>query len=162
MNRADPARAPVDDFFGRTRGARPDIGAVESDKIAVDHPPTASAGAANQAARVNRPLSFDASASSDPDGDTLQFTWDFGDGGSGLGATPSHTYVRPGLYQAAVTVQQGGRLVWLNPGVGSGALKVKVRIRSDVAAGIQLDTAVVLVETGSGKVAVRRGATQVY
>jgi len=42
---------------------------------------------------------FDASASS---GDT--YTWDFGDGASGTGATTSHTYSADGSYSVALTV----------------------------------------------------------
>jgi subtilisin family serine protease len=38
------------------------------------------------------PITFDGSKSSDPDGQPLQFTWSFGDGDVGSGATPSHTY----------------------------------------------------------------------
>ena len=46
---------------------------------------------------------FDATASSDPDG-TIVHTWDFGDGSSGSGATPSHTYAAAGSYQVTLTV----------------------------------------------------------
>ncbi|MDX1613698.1 MAG: PKD domain-containing protein [Candidatus Promineifilaceae bacterium] len=36
-------------------------------------------------------------------GDDLTYTWDFGDGSGGSGASPSHTYVLPGTYEATVT-----------------------------------------------------------
>lgn len=50
---------------------------------------------------------FDASGSSDPDdpdGTLAGYAWDFGDGTSGTGASPEHTYATPGSYEATVTV----------------------------------------------------------
>ncbi|WP_218160885.1 PKD domain-containing protein [Arthrobacter sp. ov118] len=47
---------------------------------------------------------FDASASSDPDGTIADFTWDFGDGQTGSGATPTHTYAAAGTYQVRLNV----------------------------------------------------------
>ena len=48
--------------------------------------------------------SFDATASSDPDGSIVAYTWDFGDGTSGSGMTTSHTYAA-GTYTAELTVK---------------------------------------------------------
>jgi len=50
-------------------------------------------------------VNFDASASSDPDGDPLVFSWDFGDGVTlDSGSTTSHTYTVDGTYNATVRV----------------------------------------------------------
>ncbi len=49
------------------------------------------------------PLAFDASASSDPDGDALTFAWDFGDGSTAAGATPQHAFEASGLYTVTLT-----------------------------------------------------------
>jgi serine protease len=49
----------------------------------------------------------DASASSDPDGDTLSYAWDFGDGAAGSGKTTSHTYASAGSYNIKLTVNDG-------------------------------------------------------
>jgi PKD repeat protein len=46
---------------------------------------------------------FDASASTDPDGTIASHTWDFGDGTTGTGTTPTHTYPRSGDYTATLT-----------------------------------------------------------
>ncbi len=48
--------------------------------------------------------SFNASGSRDPDGSITAYEWDFGDGSSGSGATPQHSYPGPGTYQVELTV----------------------------------------------------------
>jgi len=48
--------------------------------------------------------SFDASGSYDPDGSVVGYDWDFGDGGTGSGVTPSHTYALAGVYTVVLTV----------------------------------------------------------
>lgn len=50
-------------------------------------------------------LTVDGSGSSDPDGTIAQFQWDFGDGGSAMGATPQpHAYASAGTYDVTLTV----------------------------------------------------------
>lgn len=48
------------------------------------------------------PVAFDASSSTDPDGDALTFAWSFGDGATGTGAKPSHSYADDGTFQVRV------------------------------------------------------------
>ncbi|MDX6300560.1 MAG: hypothetical protein QOF53_1774 [Nocardioidaceae bacterium] len=50
---------------------------------------------------------FDASGSSDPDGDTLSYAWSFGDGTTGTGVSPSHPYSAAGSFPVTVTVSDG-------------------------------------------------------
>ncbi len=73
-------------------------------------PPTASAGGP-YAGTANQAVQLDASGSTDPDGDTLTFTWDFGDGspveGPSNNAITNHTYQTAGTYLATVTVSDG-------------------------------------------------------
>jgi PKD repeat protein len=47
---------------------------------------------------------FDGSGSTDPDGTVTSYAWDFGDGTTGTGARPSHTYAAAGTYTATLTV----------------------------------------------------------
>jgi PKD repeat protein len=54
-------------------------------------------------------VAFDGSGSSDPLGGTLQYEWDFGDGNTGTGVSPSHTYADNGLYEVKLTVTADGR-----------------------------------------------------
>lgn len=51
---------------------------------------------------VGSPLTFDASATSDPDGDPLAFVWTFDDGGSAAGPRPEHVYRTFGRYRVTV------------------------------------------------------------
>ncbi len=54
------------------------------------------------------PLAVQFSATgTDPDGDPLTYSWDFGDGGRSLLQNPSHTYANAGTYTATVTVSDG-------------------------------------------------------
>ena len=50
------------------------------------------------------PVTFNGSASSDPQGDAITYAWTFGDGSAGEGATPSHTYTTNGAYDVTLTV----------------------------------------------------------
>jgi outer membrane protein OmpA-like peptidoglycan-associated protein len=81
-------------------------------------PPPAPPGNRPPVARVTGPgtgntnvdLAFDASGSSDPDGDALTYTWDFGDGTPSVKAAvprTAHRYASLGNYTVKVTVDDG-------------------------------------------------------
>lgn len=55
---------------------------------------------------VGLDCSFDATAT-DSDGDTLTYTWDFGDGGSSAVEDPSHSYGGGGDYEVTLSVDDG-------------------------------------------------------
>ena len=71
-----------------------------------DTTPTANPGGPYLGA-VNISIQFDGSLSSDPENDTLTYTWDFGDGSTATGATPTHTYSESGIYTVCLTVNDG-------------------------------------------------------
>jgi len=68
--------------------------------------PTADAGGP-YAGSVGVPVQFDGHGSSDPDGDALTMTWQFGDGVSGVGVEPAHTYRAEGVFQVALQISDG-------------------------------------------------------
>lgn len=47
---------------------------------------------------------FSSAGSSDPDGDPVSYSWNFGDGGISTDANPSHAYTRKGPFTAVLTV----------------------------------------------------------
>jgi len=49
-------------------------------------------------------VTFDASASADPDGALASYEWAFGDGGNAIGSVVSHAYRELGLYEVSLTV----------------------------------------------------------
>jgi glucose/arabinose dehydrogenase len=53
-------------------------------------------------------VNFSSAGSSDPDGDTLSYSWDFGDGtANSTAGNPAHTYSAAGVYSATLTVSDG-------------------------------------------------------
>ena len=69
-------------------------------------PPHADAGGGYEA-QVGQAILFNGSASRDPKGASLSFSWDFGDGSTGSGPTPSHAYAAAGHYPVTLTVSNG-------------------------------------------------------
>jgi PKD repeat protein len=66
--------------------------------------PVASAGGPYAAAEGSA-ITFDGSASGDPDGDVITYDWDFGDGTAhGVGSAPQHTYADNGGYTVTLVV----------------------------------------------------------
>ncbi|MFH1283878.1 MAG: PKD domain-containing protein [bacterium] len=74
--------------------------------ITTNQPPLANAGGPYSGLEYS-PVQFDGTLSIDPDGDELIYSWSFGDGTTGSGATPSHTYQDPGVYNVSLTVSDG-------------------------------------------------------
>ena len=61
-------------------------------------------GEAPAVREVGTPLVFDASCSTDPDGQPLSFAWDFGDGATSLDARATHAFAAPGLHRVKLKV----------------------------------------------------------
>jgi len=69
-----------------------------------NQPPAAEAIATPLSGPAPLLVSFDGTQSSDPEEGPLLYDWDFGDGTFGSGATRSHSYALPDVYQAVLTV----------------------------------------------------------
>jgi glucose/arabinose dehydrogenase len=69
--------------------------------------PTAAATANKTSGLKPLAVTFDGSGSSDPDGDALTYSWNFGDGSSGAGKTITHTFANDGKYNVVLTVNDG-------------------------------------------------------
>ncbi len=71
--------------------------------VTVNHPPVSDAGL-DRIAAPRETLAFDASASSDLDGELIHYVWDFGDGHRSQGVHVRHTYRRPDVYVVTLRV----------------------------------------------------------
>jgi PKD repeat protein len=69
-------------------------------KVRVNVPPTAAFS--STARKLN--VSFDASGASDSDGSITSYAWNFGDGTTGTGVSPTHAYNAAGTYTVSLTV----------------------------------------------------------
>ena len=74
-----------------------------------NRPPTAGGVTASPSATLlgtDTPIAFTVQGS-DLDNDPLTYSWDFGDGGAGSGASPTHIYTAAGTFTAKVTISDG-------------------------------------------------------
>jgi PKD repeat protein len=79
---------------------------IDGTPIFGDLPPVANAGGPYNNA-LGQPTLFSGSGSFDPEGQALSYSWDFGDGTSGVGETPSHIYSAVGTYTVTLVVDDG-------------------------------------------------------
>ena len=69
-----------------------------------DRIPTASFTFTSGTILTSASVSFDGTASFDPDGTIVGYAWTFGDGSTGSGATPAHSYSIAGTYSVKLNV----------------------------------------------------------
>lgn len=120
MERTSPEAADVDENWASNDGIRtngldaagnPLNGTPKAPNSAFNLPPQAQFTFSPQRPLVGQEVSFDASASSDPDGEIVRWLWDFGDGAGGEGQTVSHEYEQAGSFTVRLTVtdEQGAQ-----------------------------------------------------
>lgn len=72
-----------------------------------NQPPTAQAVADTTTGPPSLTVNFSSTGSSDPEGQPLSYSWDFGDGTTSTAANPTHIYTTKGRYTARLTVSDG-------------------------------------------------------
>ena len=90
----------LDATFVRTDGALTDTFSIVDGPPPPNQPPVA----ALTAACTDLTCTFDGRGSTDPDGTIATYAWTFGDGTTGTGPTPSHTYTTAGDHPVTLTV----------------------------------------------------------
>ncbi len=75
----------------------------------VNRPPVANPNGP-YTANLGQPIAFSSAGSSDPDGDTLTYRWDFGDGSTSTAANPTKTYATGGVFVVLLQVMDPGGL----------------------------------------------------
>ncbi|HET9326805.1 MAG TPA: PQQ-dependent sugar dehydrogenase [Candidatus Eisenbacteria bacterium] len=82
--------------------------------------PVAQASAAPLSGGIPLSVAFSSAGSSDPNGDPLEYIWDFGDGSGSLEPNPTHVYTTSGAFAPTLTVSD------LHGGYNTKALQVTV------------------------------------
>jgi len=77
---------------------------ASSTKTVLNRAPAASFTESAETVYTSEPITFNASASSDPDGTIVNYFWDFGDGTNATGVTTSHSYAQDETYTVTLTV----------------------------------------------------------
>ncbi|MDQ2085047.1 fibronectin type III domain-containing protein [Herbivorax sp. ANBcel31] len=111
------------DIFGNVSRSS-EVAAIPGDDD--PYPPVADAGE-DRITTVGAEVLFDGRASSDNDR-IESYHWDFGDGNTGVGATPLHTYSEEGTYEVTLTV--------FDPSGNSDKDTIKVTVRQEHEVGV--------------------------
>jgi glucose/arabinose dehydrogenase len=75
--------------------------------VNANQPPTALASANPTTGQAPLPVAFSSAGSADPEGATITYRWDFGDGTTSTQANPAHTYPTSGRYTVRLTTSDG-------------------------------------------------------
>ena len=93
-------------FNANDGNANSSIATVSITVTAVNNPPVANANGPYTGIE-GVAVTFNGSGSFDPDGNSLTYVWDFGDGNNGTDMSPTHTYDANGTYTVTLIVNDG-------------------------------------------------------
>jgi PKD repeat protein len=91
-------------------GATPPAGLTALDPAPAANQPPVSRPGGPYSGTINVAIALNGATSSDPDGSIASYAWDFGDGTTGSGATPTHAYAGVGTYTVTLKVTDNGGL----------------------------------------------------
>jgi PKD repeat protein len=101
------AALTVNDGKGGSNTASVVITVTDVDPPPGNRAPQAVFTASPRTGKAPLTVAFDASGSSDPDGDSLTFSWHFDNGSQGSGSSVTHTFQSVGSYSTILTVSDG-------------------------------------------------------
>ncbi|MFD8496717.1 carbohydrate-binding protein [Amycolatopsis sp. NPDC059657] len=96
-----------------------------------NRPPTARASANRTSGAAPLAVDFSSAGSADPEGGSLTYAWNFGDGGTSTAANPSHTFTANGQYTVTLTARDSTGL--------TGSTNVVITV-GNTAPTVKLDT----------------------
>ena len=121
-------------------------------QVVVDERPTAKVTVTTSHPVTGSPVAFNSGGSADSDGSISSYAWSFGDGGTGSGGSPSHTYTRPGAYTVTlIATDSSGQTAVASQSVQVAVLARVATVRVTKQAGRRV---LVLRVSGSGKLIV--------
>jgi len=95
---------PFNSITGESSEGNNGVGLVSPTYVSTNRVPTACFTATPSSGYSPLNVSLNASCTSDPDGGTLTYNWDFGDGATATGQSVSHTFYFAGYFQVLLTV----------------------------------------------------------
>jgi PKD repeat protein len=102
-----PGAIGIRSYLGSGTTNGPLVSTVDDLAATTPAPANAAPTAGFTATPSGQTVAFDGRASTDPDGAIASWTWTYGDGTSGTGATTSHVYAAPGTYPVTLVVADG-------------------------------------------------------
>jgi len=90
---------------------------VQQARLSTNRPPSAKFSFTPEEPAPGQAVAFDASSSTDADGEIVDYRWDFGDGATARGIKTVHRYQLPGVYGVRLTVtdNEGGIMTETQP-----------------------------------------------